>query len=154
MDYKTTSLNEYLECNEHPIPEFNLDYGKIPGRDILVFDSTNYYAVNNLAEIDYKTFQRMNKRYIQGLIDDRNLSPSDLFFINKNGHVLMNSQLVYLFLMFAQPATTSYFSFMLEEIMDNGIGFSDSFVYSLASNKIPTEILQRIIEHRSNATQE
>lgn len=153
MNFKTTTLDKLLECKEQALPEFpKLMFGTIPNNGPLVFDSTFYYAANNIDEIDYKTFQNINKRYIQALIDNTSTKVGELFYLNKDGHILMNHQLVFLFLSFAQPVLMAYFNGILGELMANGIAFSDSFVLSLASTRVPTDLLQQIINEREHAS--
>lgn len=152
MDYKTTTLDKLLKCDKVLVREFpTLKYGIIPNTELQVFDSTNYYLENQLEEIDYKVFQRINKRYIQALVDADSINPSTLFYLNKDSHILMNHELTFIFLSFATPVIGAYFNGVLGELMANGFALSDSFVCSLASERIPTEILQEIINDRNHA---
>jgi hypothetical protein len=152
MDYKTNKIDKLVKCDKIMVSEFpTLKYGVIPGTELEVFDSTNYYLENELEELDYKVFQRMNKRYIQAFIEADELDPSTLFYINKDGHILMHHELTFLFLSFATPIIAAYFNGVIGELMANGFVLSDSFVCSLASERIPTEILQEIIKDRSHA---
>lgn len=150
MDYKTVTLPTKLDCKDILLPAFsNLMFGNIhEGLD--VFDSTEFYSAMNIAEIDYKTFQRINKRYLEGLIRNAGLNTSELFFANADGHILMNKEFTFLFLAFAVPDLASYFNGLLGEIMAEGVAYSDDFVVSLAAQRIPTDILQRIVEDRIN----
>lgn len=153
MDYKVTTLKDQLECSEQALPDFpTLLFGTVPNGP-LVFDSTAFYEANNIAEIDYKIFQRINKRYIEGFINNTELKASDLFFINHDQHILMNHELTFLFLAFAEPTLAAYFNGLIGEIMANGVAYSDGFVLSMASQRIPTEVLQQIINNRNNASQ-
>lgn len=150
MDYKITALDKQLECNEQVLPDIpKLLFGQIKDGP-LVFDSTAFYNNSNIEEIDYKAFQRINKRYIEGFIKNSPLKPSELFYMNTDGHVLMSHELTFLFLAFANPAFAAYFNGLIGELMSNGIAYSDGFVISLASERIPTEYLQQIINDRNN----
>lgn len=154
MDYKITALNTQLECKEQLIPTFpELQYGDI-SEDLTVFDSTAFYIERGIEEIDYKTFQRINKRYIESFVKYGDVKQSDLFFLNKDGHILMNKELTFLFLAFAEPMTATYFNGLLGDIMVNGMAFSDGYIMALASQRIPTDILQQIINDRNNAPQD
>lgn len=153
MDYKTNVLNDQLECAEQALPDFpSLLFGQIPNGP-LVFDSTAFYEANGLTEIDYKTFQRLNKRYIESFINNAQLKPTSLFYVNRDQHILMHHELTFLFLSFAEPNLAAYFNGLLGELMANGVTYSDRFVLSLASQRIPTEVLQQIINNRDNASQ-
>lgn len=154
MDYKITTLNIQLECKEQVLPDVpTLLFGNIKDGP-LVFDSTAFYQNNDLEEVDYKIFQRLNKRYIEGFINTTTLKASDLFYLNKDGHVLMNHELTFLFLAFANPVLAAYFNGLIGELMSNGVAYSDGYILSLASDRIPTEYLQQIINERNNGTEE
>lgn len=153
MDYNVNTLNDQLECSEQALPDFpTLLFGTIDNGP-LVFDSTAFYIANNLDEIDYKVFQRMNKRYIESFINNTDLKASDIFYINKDGHILMNHELTFLFLSFAMPTLAAYFNGLIGELMANGVAYSDGFVLSLASQRIPSDVLQQIIDNRNHAAQ-
>lgn len=152
MDYKLNTLQKQLECSEQALPDFpTLLFGTIPNGP-LVFDSTAFYEANNIEEIDHKVFQRINKRYIESFINNAELKPSDLFFINYDQHILMHHELTFLFLAFAEPTLAAYFNGLIGEIMANGVAYSDGFVLSMATQRIPTDMLQQIINSRTNAT--
>ena len=89
---------------------------------------------------------------IQAFIDNTDVKADELFFLNKDCHILMNRQLTFLFLCFAQPELTAYFNGLLGELMADGMVFSDSFILSLASDRVPTKYLQQIINDREHAT--
>lgn len=152
MDYKANILDAQLECSEQALSDFpTLQFGTVPNGP-LVFDSTAFYMANGTDEIDYRVFQRINKRYIDGFVNNTEMKGTELFFINKDGHVLMNHELTFLFLAFAEPALAAYFNGLIGEIMANGVAYSDSFVLSMTSQRIPTNILQQIITNRENAS--
>lgn len=154
MDYKITTLNAQLECKEQLISAFpELQFGDIT-EELMVFDSSAYYEERGIEEIDYRTFQRVNKRYIEGLIKYSEIDRSELFYQNKDGHILINKELTFLFLSFAEPALATYFNGLLGEIMLNGFACSDSYIMSLVSQRIPSNILQRIIDERNNVPQD
>lgn len=153
MDYKANILNDQLKCSEQVLPDFpTLLFGTTPN-GTLVFDSTTFYEANDLEEIDYKIFQRLNKRYIESFIKNAKLKPTELFYINHDQHVLMHHELTFLFLAFAEPALAAYFNGLIGEVMSNGVAYSDGLILHLASNRIPTDVLQQIIDDRNHAAQ-
>lgn len=150
MDYKTNTLTKQLECKEQALPDFpTVLFGVVPNGP-LVFDSTEFYISNELQELDYKVFQRINKRYINSIIKNANVKASDLFYLNHDGHILMHHELIFLFLAFAGPSVAAYFNGILGELFANGVAYSDRFVTSLAAERIPDETLQQIIKDRNN----
>ena len=153
MDYKANILNDQLECSEQALPDFpTLLFGQIPNGP-LVFDSTAFYTASGIEEIDYKVFQRLNKRYIEGFIKNTELKSTSMFFINHDQHVLMHHKLTFLFLAFADPDLAAYFNGLIGEIMANGVAYSDGFALAMTSQRVPTEILQQIINDRNHASQ-
>ncbi len=154
MNYKTTTLDEQLDCKEQLLPTIpELHFGSI-SEELIVFDSTAFYQARGIEEIDYRTFQQNNMRYIKSFIQYGEAKSSELFFINKDGHILMNKELTFLFLSFAEPIIATYFNGLLGDIMANGVAYSDGYVIALASQRLPTDTLKQIIESRANAPQD
>lgn len=153
MDYKITSLSRQVKCEEQPLPAFGeLKFGNI-SEQLMVFDSTAFYAERNLEAIDYRTFSRINKRYIEGFIKNGSISQSEIFFLNKDGHILINKELVFLFVTFAVPESIVYFNSLLGEALTNGVAYSDGFIMAMAAQRIPSDVLQEIIDNRQDGTQ-
>ncbi len=153
MDYKITQLSTQVNCKEPLIPAFGeLKFGNIT-EQLMVFDSTAFYAERNLEAIDYRTFSKINKRYIEGFIKNNSFSQSEIFFVNKDGHILINKELTFLFIVFAEPETIAYFNGLLGEALTTGVAYSDGFIMEMASQRIPSNILQEIINNRENGTQ-
>lgn len=149
MDYKTNALAEQLECKNILFPDFpTLLFGQIPNGP-LVFDSNSFCLTNKIEDFDYKIFQRTNKRYIEGIIDNVNMDRSQLFYINKDNHVLINQELVLLFMSFVMPDLCGYFNGLLGEALTNGVAYSDGFILNMAAERIPTDVLQEIINKRN-----
>lgn len=154
MDYRITTLNEQVKCEEQLIPAFaEAKFGNVSERT-MVFDSTAFYIERGIDEIDYRTFQRVNKRYIEGFINNGAFTTSEIFFRNKDGHTLINKDLIFLFIIFADPTVISYFNMIVGDALTNGVAYSDGFIMSLASQRIPSEVLQQIINSRNDGTQD
>lgn len=153
MDYKITSLNQQIKCEEQLIPIFGeLKFGNI-SEQLMVFDSTAFYAERNIDQIDYRTFSRINKRYIEGFINNGSFSQSEVFFLNKDGHVLINKDLAFLFVAFAEPTSIVYFNSLIGEALTNGVAYSDGFIMAMAAQRIPSNVLQEIIDNRQDGAQ-
>lgn len=149
MDYKTNNINLEGKTFEELLPEVNgLMFCQI-GENKAVFDYTEYFEKNELEPIDYKVFMRMNKRYIEHLVDGEKAKTSELFFINKeNGHILVASELTFIFLAFCNKEMCIYFNNLIGDVLSRGVAYSDGFVYSLTMSRIPSESLQEIINQR------
>lgn len=148
MDYKINGTAQQIECNENMLPAFpTLKYGQIPNGP-LVFDAT-LFSKNN-PEMDYKTFQRTNKRYIEAIAQyTENTKTSELFYINRDGHILIHHELTFLYIAFVEPELAVYFNGLIGEIMAEGVAYSDDFIVSLAAQRVPSDILQKIIDSRN-----
>ncbi len=152
MDYKTNILKKELKTDEILLPEIEgLTFGLLD-EDSAVFDYTAYIENNSLTPVDYKVFMRINKYFISSLAKSANKSTSELFFENTNGHILVAAELTFLFLAFVNPELCSYFNSLLTDVISNGVAYSHGFIYSLAAEKIPNEVMMDIIKERENDT--
>lgn len=150
MDYKTTILKEDLELNDHLIAEINgLNFATI-GKGRAVFDYTAYFEANDLPIVDYKIFMRTNKKYIEDIARSHNIKTSEIFYQNTNGHILVIAELVFIFLAFANVELLLYFNGLLFEVLTEGVAVSNGFIYSMANQRIPSDVLAGIIKEREN----
>ncbi len=153
MDYKTIILQEEVKVKETLLPEItNLSFGFL-GEERAVFDYTAYIESNDLPPIDYKVFMRSNKRFIETLAKANKKRTSDLFYENRNGHILVAAELVFVFLAFVNPEMLLYFNSLLNEVITDGVAYSQGFVYSMAAQRIPSDALNDIIKERENGTE-
>lgn len=150
MDYKTNTLPEQLECKEIALPTFqNLKFGRV-AEDLLVFDSDLFCVHEGVQEFDYKVFQRTMKRFIDSITDNTDTDKSQLFWLNHDGHVLIHQELTFLFLAFVKPVIASYFNGLLGEVMSTGVAYSDDFILSMTQQRVPSDVLQDIINSRND----
>lgn len=152
MDLKTTALTSELKTDVEMMPDIpGLHFG-ILSENCMLFDYTAYFEENKeLKDPGYKMFMRSNMHYIRTLAGMGGKELSELFYQNTNGHILVANELVYLFLIFSNPDLLIYFNSLLSDVMNEGLAFSNSFVYSLASNRIPSDVLKNLIKERENA---
>ena len=154
MDYKTNNLLQGVDIEDAIFPEIEgLLFGTF-GQDKIVFDYTAYIEFNKLSAVDYKAFMRNAKRSIETLVKHYRLSTSELFYQNTNGHILIEAKLVFVFLAYINPDMLIYFNEIVADTISEGVACSHSYLYSLASEKLPTQELQRIIHERSNSHNE
>lgn len=152
MDYKTNILTKELEVKDTLLPEIQGLYFGTIGDNKAVFDYTAYFEENKLQYMDYKMFMRMNKHFIETLIKPLKKQTSELFFQNTNGHILVDSELVFVFLAFANPDMLIYFNNIIMEAISYGVAYSSGFIYSMAEQRLPSEVLNEIINERENDT--
>lgn len=150
MDYKTTILNNGVEVKDAFLPDIPGLYFGVLSEDKTVFDYTAYLEENKLPSVDYKVFMRLNKHYIEQLIVQSERKTSDLFYQNTDGHILIASELVFLCLAFVNPELLRYFNALVSDVISDGVAYSSGFVYSMAANRLPTDVLSDIIKERQN----
>lgn len=148
MDYKTNVLNKEVKDFEEVLHEVSgLLFSEVNDGQP-VFDYTAYFENNGLDFIDHKTFMRANKLYIETLAKAKGRKTSELFYQNTNGHILVGIELTFLFLAFANPEMLIYFNSLIGDVVGTGVAYSDSFIYSAASERLPSEVLVEIIKSR------
>lgn len=150
MDYKTNILAKELEVKDTLLPEIQgLYFGSI-GENKTVFDYTAYFEENELQHIDYKAFMRICKYFIEALIKPLDKKTSELFYQNANNHILVDSELVFIFLAFANPNMLAYLNNIVTEAIQYGVAYSSGFIYSMAAQRLPSEALNDIINERKD----
>lgn len=150
MDYKTTTLVKELKTKEVLLPEIQGLYFGFMGEDKAVFDYTTYFEENQIQYIDYKAFMRTNKHFIEPIIKASQKKTSELFYQNTNGHILVEAELAFIFLAFANPEMCVYFNSLITDVISSGVTYSNGFLYSMAVQRLPSEALNEIINERKN----
>nr|DAE12681.1 MAG TPA: hypothetical protein [Siphoviridae sp. ctOCb13] len=151
MDYKVTILKKEIPTEETLLPEISDLHFGILAENKAVFDYTAYIEANKL-QIDYKVFMRMNKHFIEILAKASGKKTFELFFQNTNGHILVEAELAFIFLAFVNPDMFLYFNGLLTDAISDGVAYSHSYIYSLAAQRLPSEVLNDIIKERKNDT--
>lgn len=150
MDYKTNILHQEVKTEDNLLPDIpDLHFGVL-GENRFVFDYTEYIEANQLDTVDYKSFMRANKRFIEILAQSVGKSTTELFYQNTNGHILVASELVYIFLAYVNPIMLIYFNSLLNDALTDGMAFSHGFIYSMAANRLPSDVLTDIIRERED----
>lgn len=148
MDYKTTVLTTPLKVEDIMLPDINGLYFGGLAENKIVFDYTRYFEENEIPAIDYKVFMRTNKHYIEQITKTANRNPSELFYQNTDGHILIISDLVFVCVAFVNPEMLAYFNSLLFDAMTDGVAYSHGFAYSIAATRLPSDILADIIKER------
>ena len=148
MNYKLNRLNTSIVCDEILIQDFpSLKFGATPDK-VVVFDATEYCNAEELNQTNHAAFGASCKIFIDRMLRNKNLTPSNLFFMTTDNHLLMNKGLTYIFLMFINSDVNDYFFGLIDEILSHGIAISDSYLASMVDERIPSEFLQAIIDTR------
>lgn len=154
MDYKISVLPHAIELKDSLIEDFSdLLFGTTHD-GTPVFDATEYC---NRVETEYqfnaRVFMRNCKPFIEGFIKAGELDPSKMFYQNTDGHSLIHEQLVYLFLMFTSNVWLIYFNSLISDVINTGVAYSNSFLLKQAIQRIPSDVMEKIIETRKEDEQ-
>ena len=146
MDFKLNILDSRVVCDKSYVEDFpDVLFGETKTKNVL-FDSTHYLMQKNMDNVDWRVFSRTLKPYIEQIAKTFELNRNLLFFLNKDGHILMQKELLWLFLAFADSNIFVYFYQLIGSAIEDGIAFSDGFAVRLASSRIPAEILRQMSE--------
>ena len=154
MDYKISVLPQTIELKDSLIEDFSdLLFGTTPD-GTPVFDATEYCnRVETESQFNARVFMRNCKPFIEGFIKAGELDPSKMFYQNTDGHSLIHEQLVYLFLMFTSNVWLIYFNSLISDVINTGVAYSDSFLLKQAIQRIPSDVMEKIIETRKEDEQ-
>lgn len=145
MDYKLNRLSKELKCEDVGIPDIPaLKFGRLDD-DTLLFNATQFLKSIDREEIDYKTFSRPMRFWIEQMAKGYGVGIDKLFYLNPSGDELYSEILTHLFLMFIDPSTLTYYNDIVDDVVTNGIAFSDSFVLELAQSRLPAEYFKPTI---------
>lgn len=150
MDYKLNMLQDAVEVNEIIYPDISgLFFGDVaPGEP--VFDFTRYAEENEMEDADHRVFMRMNKFFIEQILSSVGRKTTRAFYMNKDGHILIAAELVFLCVCFFSPDMTQYFSALVSDVLSDGIAYSSGFIYHMAAKRLPTMALEDILKERQN----
>ncbi len=154
MDYKITTLSNGIELKEPLIEDFSdLLFGTTPD-GTLVFDATEYCnRTEENSQFNVRLFMRTCKPFIEGFITVGEFDPGKMFYQNSDGHALIHEQLTYLFLSFTNKIWLIYFNSLLSDVITNGVAYSDSFLLKQTIQRVPSDVLEKIIESRKEDEQ-
>ena len=113
------------------------------------FDATYYL----LQKKDSKTIYDFWEEYaspIRTLLSSNSISDNKAFCLNKDGHVLVVFDLVYLFLSFVEPNFLSYVCDRMNDLFSDGFCVSDTYLLRSYSERLSDELLIHIINERQS----
>lgn len=155
MDYKITQLSRQIEIKDALIEDFqDLLFGTTPEGDA-VFDATEYCERNKeLGAFNVRVFMRVCKPFIEKFIQAESVRPGNMFFQNADGHSLIIADFSFLFLSFVDDSLFMYFNDLITTIIHEGLAYSDSFLLQQTAQRIPSEVLEKIIDLRKEKENE
>lgn len=131
-----------LKCTEPLFPEFpEMLFGRqIDGQ--IFFDATAYIKSKRLS-LSVDAFLKKYEGPISDIISTLQLNEDGVCYLNTEGHILIESSLVYLFISFVNPPFLLYIFDRMDELFSNGFAVSDAYLLRKARQRIPTEVLCR-----------
>lgn len=153
MDYKITNLSEEVKCEMIALPDFPaIKFGNY-GRYNL-FNLTEYLKSLGNTSDNYRTLSRPLMGWIEKLTSDYGIPVQELFYKNPNGDELVNGVLLYLFLFQLQDGFMRYANDLLDDILVDGFAYSDSYIFTLAKNRLTPDILQKLADEKRNISKQ
>lgn len=149
MKPKLNVLAKTVNCATPVFEDIPSLKGGVIAPETEVFDATDFCATEKIEEVPYHVFYSSCQRYIDAKIKNENLTPSDLFFQNTDGHMLINASIVLIYLRFMHPDVSIYFDNIVASCLIGGAAFSDSFVAKLAMTQLTSKDLKDIIDLRN-----
>lgn len=144
MDYKLNILSKKLDCSETGIQDIpEMKFGRMEDGTLL-FNMTAYLkAIGNVSD-DYRTFSRTMRFWIESLAKGYGVETSKLFWQNPDGDQLAHEILTHLFLAYTDPSIAAYYNDLVDDVMTNGMAFSDSFIMGLAQNRLTPDVINQL----------
>lgn len=148
MKPKLNILPKLVECQEVLFPDMpGILVADISGNKA-VFDATVYCERSGVDLPPYATFYSQCYKVIDLICKENNLNSSEIFYQNKDNHLLIDVLFALVFAQYATPEMALYINNIAVSCFINGMVFSETFVARLASFQLPDATLQEIIASR------
>lgn len=135
-----------LKCDEQALPEFpELLFGTSIENSTF-FDAT-LYIQKKQPSLKINDFFKHFEYQIKSLSKTYQLSDSDICRLNKEGHILIDGSLTYLFISFVEPDFLAYICERINDLFVTGICVSDTQIRNMAQHRLSKEILEQMIEN-------
>lgn len=134
-----------IKCTEQLIPEFpELLFGRQNEWSATYFDASVFTSQKNLSSSTPVKFLEAYEVPIRALLGELQLDSADALFMNTEGHFIIDSLLLYLFLSFTDPRFMLYMFDRMDDLFQTGVAVSDTTVIRLAKSRIPADILRQL----------
>lgn len=130
-----------IKFTEQLIPEFpNLLFGRQNEQGRVYFDATSFIKSKGLS-LSVDQFLKEYDSTINAIISTAHLNEAEMCYINTEGHIAIDSSLVYLFISFVEPRFLLYMFDRMDELFSRGFAVSDTYLLHHSRNRIPQEVL-------------
>lgn len=133
---------ENITCTEQAFPEFpDLLFGTSIDKSIQYFDASDYLKKLGVAP-HYKVEDFLHNYFhpISALITAYELDKNRVCILTPDGHTLLDSNLVYLFISYTNPDFLAHLNDRAHELFTTGICVSDTYLYRMAKLRLTPEI--------------
>ena len=132
---------ENIQCTEQAFPEFpDLLFGTSIDKSIQYFDASDYLNKQGLSAYSVDDFLRNYFHPISALVNAYELEKNRVCILNVEGHTLLDSNLVYLFISYINPDFLAHLNNRAHELFKYGICVSDTYLYRMAKDRLSPEI--------------
>lgn len=130
-----------LICSEPAFPEFpELLFGTQVESSTQYFDATSYIQKKN-PKLSAQGFFDSFGGYIDTLANTYEIRNEDIYKTNLQGHLLIESSFIYLFISYVEPTFMVYMCERMNELFANGICLSDTFLLQSARSRLTKEVI-------------
>lgn len=132
---------ENIICTEQAFPEFpNLLFGTSIDKRTQYFDATDYLNKQGLTLYSADDFLSAYFHPISALVTAYELEKDKVCIYNVDGHLLMDSNLVYLFISYTNPDFLAHINDRVHDLFTNGFCVSDTYLYRTVKVRLSPEI--------------
>lgn len=132
---------ENIQCTEQAFPEFpDLLFGDSIDKCTQYFDATDYLNKQGLSMYSADDFLSAYFHPISALVTAYELDKNKVCIYNVEGHTLLDSNLVYLFISYTNPDFLAHLNDRAHEFFTYGFCVSDSYLYRMAKARLTPEI--------------
>lgn len=138
-----------VTCTERAFPEFpDMLFGKAD-------DGTHYidatlYLQKHGPSSNLDEFFMKYEAIISAMKASYGIPDSGIHAINEEGHHLIDSNLIYLLIAFAEPSFWAYIFDRVHEMFSSGFCVSDTYVLGIARERLPKEVVMEAFNNGEN----
>jgi hypothetical protein len=140
-----------LVCETSALPEFPKLLFSNLNADSVYFDATAYLQTKTPSP-SAMDFLVQRAAQIQTLQQAYTIEPADVCRLNKDGHILIDVNFVYLFIAFVEPEFLAYVNDRIHELFTNSFCVSDTYLLEMSKKRLPVSVLENAMEeHAKNS---
>lgn len=132
-----------IVCSEQALQEFpHLLLGEFNKSGEYYFDATFYLNKSGLAAYSAEQFLSNYFHPVSALVEYYEFNRDTVCLRNHDGHILINSGLIYLFLAYTNPDFLAYCNERIHELFTQGVSVSDAYLYLNAKDRLSPDVFK------------